>query len=136
MHQGKGRCWPHPGGDRGHHEPGSRGRCPLIISLFAFLVLMFFPASEVDTAHRVAGCESAGAPSAAPDRYAQNPTSSAAGYFQVLDSTWEWVRQQYPDIPPFEEARYNPVWNTYVASLLVTEYGGWAHWRWSQVCWG
>lgn len=96
---------------------------------------MFFPASEVDTAHRVAGCESMGSPAAAPDRYAQNPTSSAAGYFQVISSTWAAVRRDHPEVPPFQVGRYNPVWNTYVASLLVTEYGGWGHWNASRPCW-
>jgi hypothetical protein len=84
---------------------------------------------DVALMHRVRFCESG------HDPEAQNPASSAAGWFQVIRGTWEWARESGVDVPPFEEGRYDRWHNTTVAAWLLYEGGGIGHWDASRGCW-
>jgi len=79
---------------------------------------------DVETATRIAFCESTYDPSA------QNPTSSAAGVYQVIEKSWRWVSDK-----PWA-LRYNLETNVQVAAQLY-ERMGWSPWESSREgCWG
>lgn len=85
------------------------------------LVAAHFPASQVDTAMRVMACESGGNPSA------KNPTSTAAGLFQFLRSTWDWVAGVL-GFPSYDQGGpYDPQLAVPAAAWLQAN-GGWQHW--------
>jgi len=68
---------------------------------------------------------------------AQNLTSTAAGWFQIIRETWEWARENGATRMSFEEGRYDRDENIRVAAWLVSDGGGWDHWDASRVgCWG
>jgi len=77
------------------------------------LVERFFPASRVEEALRIMGCESNGDPDAI------NPYSGASGLFQFLPSTWASTAPKagYPDASPFD-----PEANTASAAWLANRY--------------
>lgn len=88
------------------------------------LVEAFFPEDQVDTAMRVMACESGGNPQA------KNPTSTAAGLFQFLRGTWNWVADEI-GLPRYRTgAPTDPVMAT-KAAVWLQQTGGWAHWE----CW-
>lgn len=85
------------------------------------LVAAYFPADQVDRALCIMWHESRGDPTA------DNPTSSAAGLFQFLRSTWDWVADELGGPAYDTGAPYDPETNTrYAAWLQAT--GGWTHW--------
>lgn len=85
------------------------------------LVAAYFPAGQVDTALRVMACESGGDPTA------DNPTSSAAGLFQFIRSTWDWVAGEV-GLPSYVEGGpYDPTGAVQAAAWLQAN-GGWQHW--------
>lgn len=85
------------------------------------LIERFFPDYEVDKAMRVMRCESGGNPNA------KNRTSTAAGLFQFLESTWNRV-SRYTHSPTYRQAGpYDPVWATFNAAWLW-RHGGWGQW--------
>lgn len=92
-------------------------------------LLSFFEPQDASVAARIRWCESRG------QSDAQNPVSTAAGWFQVISSTWEYARSQGVDVEPFEVGRYDPEQNTRVAAWLRYEGGGWQHWESSAFCW-
>jgi hypothetical protein len=90
-----------------------------------WIVRAIFPASAEDQALRVAGCESTGTPYHLYI-YAKNPSSTASGLFQLLD-TW-WAGKFDP---------FNPWANTRAAYQLWAGSGGsfYRHWAASVGCW-
>ncbi len=86
------------------------------------LVVEHFPADQVDTAMRVMACESTGNPSA------KNPRSTAAGLWQFIRSTWDWVAGVL-GLPTYAQGGpYDPVGSTRAAAWLQAN-GGWQHWE-------
>ena len=85
---------------------------------------------DVETATRIAFCESTYDPSA------QNPTSSAAGLFQITLASFNWAREHI-DLPPFIAGRYHLESNVRAAAWLAQETPqGFGHWNPSRSCWG
>lgn len=88
------------------------------------LVEAYFPASEVERALCVMAGESGGNP------WAKNPSSSAAGLFQFLKSTWD-------NMVPIEISGgsynaglvYDPARNVAAAAWLQGAIG-WSQWSW------
>jgi len=78
---------------------------------------------DAETATRIAFCESSYNPEA------QNSTSSAAGVFQIIDSTWHWITDE-----PWAE-RYDMETNVRVAARLQSVMG-FSPWAESRSCWG
>lgn len=74
----------------------------------------------------VVGCESGWNPSAS------NPSSSAGGLFQFLDSTW---RSMAPGWGMGGRSRYE-VWPAAVVGSGAIAQGGIGHWEASRGCWG
>jgi len=84
---------------------------------------------------RIVWCESRGKASA------RNPKGSAAGLFQVIRSTAEWVgpsvRADVSNETLKTGVRFNPYWNTVMAAYLFYETPqGVRHWDESRSCWG
>jgi hypothetical protein len=85
------------------------------------------PVSTGSVHDRIEGCESYGDPNAPPNYLAENPSSSASGAAQYLDSTWNWYGgyRRARDAPPsIQEERFT-------ADLLV----GTGPWSSSRACW-
>jgi soluble lytic murein transglycosylase-like protein len=95
------------------------------------VVSAHFAAERVDEALAIIGCESRGDPNAT------NPITGAAGLFQFIPSTWNWVAEEAGLDSYASGAPYDPSINTAAAAWLV-EYsidhsrGPWGHWscRW------
>lgn len=110
---------------RRHHK--AQGRSSLCLPTTpAGIIRYVFPSYAEDTALRVAGCESTGIPYHL-NPYAKNPSSSASGLFQLLD-TW-WAGKFNP---------FDPWPNTRTAYALWAGSGGSfaRHWAASIGCWG
>ncbi len=81
----------------------------------------YFPPDEVDRALCILGYESRGNPDA------DNPTSTAAGLFQFLRSTWDNVPTSVTD-GSYDSGRvYDPEANVRSAAWLQGKYG-WTQW--------
>ncbi|MPZ51635.1 MAG: transglycosylase SLT domain-containing protein [Acidimicrobiia bacterium] len=91
------------------------------------VVEIYFESEDVELAMALIRCESNGDPDAA------NPTSSARGLFQHLES--EWDRRLDLSGWPADTSIYDPIANTAVAAYLVYEGGGWGNWNASGHCW-
>lgn len=91
------------------------------------VVETYFEPEDVERAMAVLRCESTGDPEAA------NPSSSARGLFQHLESEWE--RRLDLSGWPGDTSIYDPVANTAVAAYLVYKGGGWSNWNASGYCW-
>lgn len=88
------------------------------------LVAAYFPASEVDRALCVMAGESGGNP------FAKNPSSTAAGLFQFLKSTWDdMVPGSISQGSYSSGAVYDPVYNIAAAAWLQGAIG-WSQWSW------
>lgn len=86
------------------------------------LVQYHFPDEWVPWALAIMECESRGDPDA------KNPRSTAAGLFQFLRSTWDWVND-YTGFPDYDTgAPYDPEMNVIQAAWLL-ENGGPSHWK-------
>lgn len=93
------------------------------------LVEKYFPAWEVERALDVIWCESRYDPNA------DNPNSSAAGLWQFIRSTWNWVAGVL-GLPSYDAGGpYDPDHATRAAAWLSSN-GGWQHWNASRGCWG
>lgn len=86
------------------------------------LVAAHFPDHAVDWGLRIVACESQG------DPRADNPRSSAAGLFQFLRGTWDWVSVETGAPTYGEGGPYVPYWNVVNAAWLF-EHGGPKHWQ-------
>lgn len=86
------------------------------------LVEAYFPAGEVEKAMAVMACESGGNPNA------DNPSSSAAGLFQFLKSTWDNMVPIEVTGGSYSSGQvYDPEANVRAAAwLLAAE--GWSQW--------
>jgi len=103
------------------------------IEVDALTAQHFLPPDQA-IAVRVRYCESRG------QTTAKNPASTASGWYQIINGTWEHARGALAGmgvvVQPFEAGRFDPEQNTIVAAWLVYHGGGWeAHWRWSGSCW-
>lgn len=86
------------------------------------LVAAYFPASEVERALCIMGHESGGNPGA------NNPSSSAAGLFQFLRSTWDQLVPSSVTGGSYDSGRvYDPTANVAAAAWLQGA-DGWHHW--------
>lgn len=87
---------------------------------------------------RIGGCESAGHPDAPIRWQAENPTSTASGGFQILDSTWRGWARSYgagTDAAAYgHAASASPATQTVVAQRALDAQGT-APWRASRACW-
>lgn len=86
------------------------------------MVAAYFPEWAVGDALSVMSCESRGNPNA------KNPTSSAAGLFQFIRSTWDWVAPNVGAGSYDSGAVYDPASNVAAAHWLWSSTGGWSHW--------
>ena len=84
------------------------------------LIARHFPEAQVHKAMRVMRCESGGNPDA------KNRSSTAAGLFQFLKSTWNRVARETGS-PAYRDGVYDPVWSVVNAAWLW-EHGGWRQW--------
>ena len=93
-----------------------------VVERWRSLVAAHFPASGVDWGLQIIACESQG------DPLADNPRSSAAGLFQFLRGTWDWVSAE-TGAPAYDEGGpYAAYWNVRNAAWLF-EHGGPRHWQ-------
>ena len=95
-----------------HSDPVERWR-PLVERHFA--------AGDVGTALRIIGCESGGDPDA------KNAGSSAAGLFQFLKGTWDWVAPLTGSPSYVQGGPYDPEWAVINAAVLAED--SWTHWN-------
>lgn len=92
------------------------------VELWRPIVALHFEPDHVDDALRVMACESRG------DVNARNSHSTAAGLFQFLRGTWNWVAPEV-GLSPYETgAPYNPWQNIRAAAFLSRGGTWWAHW--------
>lgn len=107
-----------------HRIPPARRSYTGGVEQWRTLVASYFPADQVDTAMRVMACESGGNP------LAKNPASSAAGLFQFLQGTWDWVAGEL-GLPSYVQGGpYEPEAAIQAAAWLSTPAPGrgWQHW--------
>lgn len=92
------------------------------VEQWRYLVVAYFPADQVDKAMAVMACESGGNPNA------DNPSSSAAGLFQFLKSTWDNMVPLSVTGGSYASGQvYDPEANVRAAAwLLAAE--GWSQW--------
>ena len=86
------------------------------------IVELEFPEEWVDWALRIISCESKGDPTA------KNRRSSAAGLFQFLKRTWDWVAEETGSPTYREGGPYDAYWNIRNAAWLLDQ-GGPKHWQ-------
>lgn len=67
------------------------------------------------------------------NQYAKNPGSSAAGYFQFIDSTWYSTLRRMG--LPADTSKFDPVLSIKAGVWLLAEDGS-GHWYPSEHCWG
>lgn len=88
------------------------------------LVAKYWPPELVPWALRIIECESRG------DPWADNPTSTAAGLFQFLRSTWDNGPAPALGLPSYDSgAPYVPEWNIQAAAWLYENWGGASQWE-------
>ena len=92
------------------------------------LVEKYFAPRDVGKALCIIGRESGGNPNA------KNVRSSAAGMWQFLRSTWDWVAESTGSPSYADGGPYDPVWATVNALWLVEHGGGWGHWVTNMSC--
>lgn len=83
-----------------------------------------------ETMERIAWCESRNNP------LARNPTSSAKGRFQFLDSSWKYYGLKYWGSSFYEKDVFDYSDNTELAYWVASENQGFTDWDESKKCWG
>lgn len=101
-------------------EP-SPSRFSLRVERWRSLVDNYFV--DVDSALKVMSCESGGNPDA------KNASSTAAGLFQFLRGTWDWVAPKIGLGSYDSGAVFDPVANVRAAAWLSKGGTWWAHWQ-------
>lgn len=106
---------------------------------YSTLLVTNFKEKNIETAVKVMFCESRLKPKAY--RWQANDS----GLFQVIPSTWGWVKSKY-NVPYWDYpignsyAQFIPKYNIEVAALLVQEMHSrddyWIPWSSSEFCWG
>ena len=91
------------------------------------LVSGYFPADQMEKALCVMAGESGGNPNA------KNPRSTAAGLWQFLRGTWNWVASQLGGPDYDSGAPYDPVIATQYAHHLWAQQG-WSPWNAARRC--
>lgn len=87
------------------------------------LVVKYWPADLVPWALAIIECESGF------DPWAKNPTSTAAGLFQFLRSTWDKGPAPALGLPAYwTGAPYVAEWNVQAAAWLYANWGGTSQW--------
>ena len=87
------------------------------------LVVAYWPPELVEWALRIMACESGGDPGA------RNPSSSAAGLFQFLRSTWDRGPAPALGLGSYDSgAVYDPALNVMAAAWLYANWGGASQW--------
>ena len=86
------------------------------------LIALHFP-NEIDTAMRIIACESGGNPNA------KNGSSTAAGLWQFLRSTWDRAARSTGSPTYAQGGPYDPVWATINAAWLRARGSGWNQWE-------
>lgn len=107
----------------GASQPARRADCSGNVEQWRPLVARYFPASQVEKALAVLSCETGGT----GDPNSKNPRSSAAGLWQFLRSTWDWVAGEL-NLPTYDQGGpYDPELSTKAAAWLWGQYG-WSQW--------
>lgn len=111
-----------------HHKPSTTGKriaqaAIVFTALPAGVALIGAGTASADPLDEIARCESGGNPNA------QNPSSTASGTYQFLDSTWQSLggSGSASDASPAEQRR--------MAEKLYAQQGS-TPWAASQSCWG
>jgi len=110
--------------DRETHSDSYRasGTVSVDVERWRTLVETYFPEDWVEWGLRIMQCESKGDPNA------KNPESTAAGLFQFLKGTWNWVAVEQLGFSTYESgAVYDPELNVRAAAWLLAN-GGTSHW--------
>lgn len=95
-------------------------------------------ASMPSLLRRIGGCESSGRPDGPLRWQADNPTSSASGAFQILDSTWRgWARSYGADVGAgqYARARHAPADVQTTVARRAFDAQGTRPWAASRSCW-
>ncbi len=107
---------------------------PPAVEQWRGLVSGYFSGARVEEALAIISCESNG------DASVTNPTSGAAGLFQFMASTWNWVAGEAGLDSYASGAPYDPAANSAAAAWLVqrsidTNHAGgpWGHWSCRRV---
>ena len=87
------------------------------------LVMSYFSGADVDIAMRIISCESRGNPNA------KNRSSTAAGLWQFLRSTWDRAARATGSPSYSAGGPYDPVWATINAAWLRARGSGWNQWE-------
>jgi hypothetical protein len=98
------------------------GEFPHDVERWRPFVEIEFSADWADWALRIIACESRGDPDA------KNRRSSAAGLFQFLRDTWDWVSESTGAPSYADGGPYHSLWNIRNAAWLL-EHGGRSHWQ-------
>jgi hypothetical protein len=106
---------------RHHHQTTAWPAVTDQVLVWQRLVETYFPASEVDRALCIIGYESRGNPDA------KNPSSTAAGLFQFLRTTWNSVPTSVTGDSYDSGQVYDPEANVRAAAWLQGKYG-WTQW--------
>lgn len=63
------------------------------------------------------------------DPKAENPTSTASGLFQFIDSTWVHYNRKLKGVKQYSHAADAPAAVQWQAALLAVKWGGHGHWK-------
>ncbi|MDH3729732.1 MAG: transglycosylase SLT domain-containing protein [Acidimicrobiia bacterium] len=115
-------------------DPAPSSSWPPAVEQWRGLVSSYFSGIRIEEALAIIDCESRGDPNAT------NSTSGAAGLFQFVPATWDWVAAEAGLGTYASGAPYDPTANTAAAAWLVqrsidTDYsrGAWGHWTCRRV---
>lgn len=108
---------------------GAGGSDPFITAITSIM-----PEADWPTGYAIVICESGGDPTA------DNPTSTARGGWQIIEGTWEWVRENNPHLDAYPAGPDDPWQSTEAALWLANTYttaglDRWAAWNASRACW-
>ena len=125
---GEPQYYKEPGAEIVEHDPFLD-----VYNKWGDLLADHFNEEDLYLVSKIIWCESRG------KETARNPKGSAAGLFQVLKSTAEWVLPNLGYTIRYETTkrglRFNPETNVRIAAYLFYEGGGSKHWNESKRCW-
>ena len=109
------------------HDVLAETRTGIGVERWRPLVAKWWPPGEVSDAMCILKHESGGNPNA------KNKHSSAAGLFQFLEGTWDWVAEHTGSPSYREGGPYDPVWSIRNAAWLQ-KHAGWGQWTTANRC--